>query len=166
MARKPKGEGPAKAPESEDKRLHEETTEKQLADFRAHYLYSGNASESGRELGINERTARDIARKLSAEPSFAEDRRALRANALEELVAMRKRVADLAYERFAGNGDLPEHIDEGANVTIIDKRPDYGKLVLEAEKNAHNLAKLENPGADSPPTEVHITVSGPGGQVA
>ncbi len=161
------GEVPADKPEdSEAKRPYAITTAEQEADFRAHYLYSGNASESARSIGINERTGRDMAARLSEEESFASDRRKMRARALEELVAKRMRVADTALARFEDELPMPEHVDEGGHVTIIDKRSDYGKLVLEAEKNAHNLAKAENPGDAGKPAEVHIHVTGPGGQAA
>lgn len=119
-------------------------------EFRAHYLYSGVASESARHVGIPERTGREFASELTGDPEFAAARRTLRAQALEEAVAMRRRVAEKALERFEGEAPM----GEGA----IDRRPDFGKLVLEAEKNAHNLAKIDNPldPDKSGKTEVHI----------
>lgn len=121
------------------------------AEFRAHYLYSGNAAESARAVGLPERTGREIAKRLNAEESFAADRRALRARALDELVSMRMRVARKAVERFESDAFIDE---PGA----IDKRPDYGKLVVEAEKAAHNLAKLSGGEDDAPPTRVEVTI--------
>lgn len=131
-------------------------------EFRAHYLYSGIARESARAVGIPERTGQDWAEKLVNDPSFAADRAALRARALDELVAMRMRVAAKALQRF--EDDSEPTVPEGEGANVIDKRPDFGRLVLEAEKNAHGLAKIERPldGA-SKPSEVHITVTGPGG---
>lgn len=133
------------------------TDEETIAKFRAAYLYSGNASKCARDLNLPERTGRWIAEWLSEQPDFAEDRRKLRARALEELIAMRTRVAETAAERFEDDLFIPE-VGEGSNVTIIDKRPDYAKVVLEAEKNAHNLAKIEieqrNP--ERQPVEVHV----------
>jgi len=134
------------------------TPEAAVAEFRAHYLYSGNAAESARETGLNERTGRDIARELSQDPDFTEARRQMRATALEELVAMRMRVAQTALDRFSGALEAPAALSEDASVVIIDKRADYGKLVLDAEKNAHNLAKAEAPDAGKP-TEVHVTIT-------
>lgn len=138
----------------------EPTEERLIAEFRAHYLYSGNASESAKAVGMPERTGRDIARKLSSDADFAEARRQLRAGALEELVAMRLRVAQKALDRFEGDLEAPEPIENGPPVTVIDKRADYGKLVLEAEKNAHNLAKFEaeKKGELGKPSEVHVIV--------
>lgn len=138
-----------------------ETSPEVVAEFRAHYLYSGNASESARAVKLPERTGRDIARQLVNDESFAADRRLLRSAALEELIAMRTRVAQKALERFEADLEVPE-VSEDAMVTVIDKRADYGKLVLDAEKNAHNLAKLEGD-ADEPnvgTTEVHIHLAG------
>lgn len=135
-----------------------DTPENVVAEFRAHYLYSGNASESARKVGLNENTGRDLARKLVSDEEFAAARRALRASALEELVAMRLRVAQKALDRFEGELPEPPASEGGAPVVVIDKRADYGKLVLDAEKNAHNLAKLDAGTSDERggTTEVHI----------
>jgi hypothetical protein len=123
------------------------TDEETVAEFRAHYLFSGNASESAKAVGIPERTGRDIAARLIEDSSFAEDRRRLRAIALDELVAMRMRIARGSLGRFEdehGGIDVKTFGgDEGATVSITDKRHEYGKLVLEAEKNAQHLAKFE-----------------------
>jgi len=142
------------------------TDEATLAEFRARYLYSGNASKTARELNLPERTGRELAEKLSEDPEFAEARRKLRAQALEEHVAMRKRVADVALERFEdANGGIDVRQfggEDNPSVTITDKRHEYGKLVLDAEKNAHNLAKLETeqrPGGGQP-VEVHVHLKG------
>jgi hypothetical protein len=105
------------------------------AEFQAHYLYSGNASESAAAVGIPESTGRDIAKRLQGQAEFVEARRQLRTRALDELVAMRMRVARKAVERFE---DEPSFAPGE-----IDKRPEFGRLVIEAEKSAQHLAKLE-----------------------
>lgn len=113
------------------------------AQFRAHYLYSGNAAESARSVKLAESTGRDLAAKLAQTKAFVEARRKLRDQYLDELVACRMRVVRTAVERFEGDLDIPEPSEKGPPVVVIDKRADYGKLVLDAEKNAHNLAKLD-----------------------
>lgn len=129
------------------------TEEEQVAEFRARYLYSGNASAVARELKIDERTGRRIAERIEADPSFAEDVRKLHAHALKRHVTMRIRVCERAAERFEEELPVPEVVGDG-NVTIIDKRPEYARVVLEGEKNAHALAKFEaelaKPGTDKP----------------
>jgi hypothetical protein len=62
-----------------------------------------------------------------------------------------------------GSLPMPENVGDGASVTIIDKRADYGKLVLDAEKNAHNLARLdaERSGEIAGSREVVISIAGP-----
>ncbi len=137
-----------------------QTPEEKVAEFRAHYLWSGNATESAKAVGIPDRTARDIVERLVEDPTFAADRRKLRVQALDELVSMRMRVARKALERYEEEG--PE-IPEGAEgVTIIDKRPDHGRLVMDAEKNAHNLAKMDDPERDQAGTKsVTIHITGP-----
>lgn len=130
------------------------------ARFRAEYLISGNASASARKVGLPESTGRDLAQQLCEEPDFVEARRKLRANALEELVAMRMQVARLALKR-ARKKKADEYAFESGGA-VIDKRPDWAKLVLDAEKNAHALAKVES--ADSgqgTPQQVEIHVHGP-----
>jgi len=122
------------------------TDEGLVAAFRAAYLYSGNASKSARDLNIPASTGRDIAARLSKDPEFVTLRRELRAQALDELVAMRQRMAELAAERFEdsdGGIDVKKFGGEDAVVTITDKRADYGKLLIDAEKNAQNLARLD-----------------------
>ncbi len=141
-------------------RKRQNTDAATLQEFRADYIYTGNASKSGKKLGINDRTARQIAQNLSADPGFAAERRALRAQYLDDLVAMRMRVANKAVERFLAGA--PEvNAADGAMITIIDKRPDYGKVVLDAEKNAQNLARLdaERSGEIVPDREVTIVVT-------
>jgi hypothetical protein len=139
-----------------------------VEQFRAAYLYSGNASKCARDLGIAEQTGRELAKKLSAEPGFGEERRALRAQALEELVAMRQRIAEEAsgrfhsetggidVKRFGGSGD------DDPQITITDRRHEYGKLVFEAEKNAQALARLdaERGGEIAPEREVVVRFEG------
>jgi hypothetical protein len=123
------------------------TDEETLAEFRAKYLYSGNASAVGREMDIPERTARKLAERLEEDPTFADDGRKLRARALDRLVAMRLRVAETSLDRFesdTGGIDARQFGGEDASVTITDKRHEYGKLVLEAEKNAQHLAKFDS----------------------
>lgn len=131
-------------------------------EFRADYLYTGNASKSGRKVGLNDRTARDLARRANEDPVFTEARRKLRAQYLDDCVAMRMKVVRKAVERFMAKA--PEvHAEAGAIVTIIDKRADYGKVVLDAEKNAQNLARLEaeKSGEILTNREVKITIAGP-----
>jgi phage terminase small subunit len=139
-----------------------ETSPETIAEFRAHYLYSGNASESARAVGLPDRTGRDIAARLAEDTSFAADRRRLRDTALDELVAMRMRVARVALERFEAPAPAPL-VGANGEIPQMDRRPDFGKLVMDAEKNAQALAKIENPEPDKP-TEVTIRVFGPGGE--
>jgi hypothetical protein len=137
------------------------TPDETVAEFRARYLYSGNAAAVGRELEIPERTARKIAERLEDDPTFAEEGRKLRERALSRHVAMRLRVAEVAAERFEdanGGIEVKRFGGEDAPVTIIDKRADYGKLVLEAEKNAHNLARFDAEKSGQVQPERHVTI--------
>jgi hypothetical protein len=149
-AKREAGQQSAQKKPSTDRSDRKLTSEKQKAEFRAHYLLSGNASESAEAVGMNDRTGRDLAAKLSKEESFADDRRALRATFLEEHIAYRMRVTRKSFLRF--NADDFEPMPG-----VVDRRPDYGKLVLDAEKNAHNLAKVDNPlDGQGGTTEVHV----------
>lgn len=133
--------------------------------FRAEYLLTANASKAARavskKLGceLNERTARDIAAELDEETEFSEARRKQRARYLEEAVAARQDVLRTALKRAKAKSADVYHFGEGG--TAIDKRPDWAKVVLDVEKNAHALAKAESGIPDGKPTEVRITVSGP-----
>lgn len=137
------------------------TPEDDIAKFRAEYIYSRNASATGRKTGIEERTARRLAEEFEAEPAFAEAVRALRARYLDRLTSMRMSIAEIAHERFlddSGGIDVRNFGGEdNATVVITDKRHEYGKLVLDAEKNAQSLSRLENPGdGGDKPVEVHV----------
>jgi phage terminase small subunit len=136
------------------------------AKFRAHYLYSGNASASARAVGLPASTGRGLAQRLAEQPDFVEERRKLRARALDELVALRMRVARTAATRVFAPLPMPEHVSEGASVTVVDKRADYARVVLEAEKNAHNLARYdsERSGQLGGSREVVINITGPDGE--
>lgn len=136
------------------------TPEDVRAKFRAEYLISGNAAASAKRVGIPERTGRDLAQELCDDPEFTADRRKLRANALDELVAMRMEMARLAVKRAKKKSADEYHFGEGG--TVIDKRPEWAKVVLDAEKNAHALAKVESgDGGNSAPQQVEIHVHGP-----
>lgn len=75
---------------------------------------------------------------------------------------MRMRVARKAVERFESD-DLDIQ-GGGENVTVIDKRADYGRLVIEAEKAAHHLAKLdEGEKQEAPIGGVVINIQAPEG---
>lgn len=117
------------------------TDEEVVAQFRAHYLYSGNVSKSARAVGLAVSTGRDIARRLVDDPEFTKARRQLRAQALDELVQMRMQVARTSLKRFATRELVTQ--GGGENAVVIDKSPEYGRLVLDAEKNAQHLAKFD-----------------------
>lgn len=135
------------------------TPEETVARFRAHYLYSGNASESARAVNLPESTGREIAQRLVEDSEFVAARRKLRAMEVDECVAARRRVRQTALERFESMTGGIEVKQFGESVTIIDKRHEYGKLVLEAEKNAHNLARIESENiADATPLEVTVNL--------
>lgn len=137
--------------------------------FRALYLVDGNASRCARLVGIPGQTGRDLAAEFMEEPGFVEARRKLRAKELEERIQDRNEVARLALRRFksaTGGIDVKRFGGEDGRqtVSITDKRHEYGKLILDAEKNAHALAKLESGVSDDQkPTEVVIRVTGPDG---
>lgn len=114
-----------------------------LEEFRAEYLYSGNASRCGRKLGIPERTARKIAERLEADPAFAEDGRKQRAKSLDRVQLMVMGVVEAAHDRYLEPLPMPENIPEDANITIVDKRADDGKLVVMALGELRQLAKFE-----------------------
>ncbi len=122
-------------------------------EFRALYLLSGNAEKSAKELGVAPRTGGEWAKKCNNDPEFAAERRELRAGFLDELIFMRQRVARKAEERVMCEAP----IEPGC----FDKRPDWAKVVLDAEKNAHSLAKAEGPVDNDDKTPVVINVHGP-----
>lgn len=128
--------------------MHGEPTDTAIVEqFRADYLYSGNAAKSGRKFGLSPSTARDIARRLVDDADFATERRRLRAIAVDEAERAVMQVIDTGLRRFkapAPEIDIPEG-RSGPNVmvTIVDKRPDYGKLVVDAHKSLVGRQRLD-----------------------
>lgn len=120
------------------------TEEAVVAEFRARYLYSRNASKIGRELGIGDRTARRLAEQCEADKDFADAVRNIRVKAVDRLLGLAISVAETAHGRYLDDLPMPENVGEGASVTIVDKRFEDGKLVLEAAKHAANLAKFDS----------------------
>jgi phage terminase small subunit len=118
------------------------TPEDILAQFRAEYLISGNASECARKVGMSESAGRSYAVELNADVSFGEERRSLRAQYLDECVHARMRIMRKAEERAMAE-DANVYSDANGGITVVDKRKDWADVVLAAEKNAHNLAKIE-----------------------
>jgi phage terminase small subunit len=118
-----------------------ETSPEDRAKFRAHYLLSGNASHAGRQIGVCASTACDIANELLTEPGFLEDRKALRDRELEECIGARRLVRETAIKHATEAAADVYHLGESS--TVIDNRAVWAKLLLEAEKNAHGLAKIE-----------------------
>lgn len=132
---------------------HDEET---WAKFRASFLLTGNASKSGKEVGIPASTANDYVRKLRDDPTFAQDRQALRAGYLAELEALRMSVARTAAIRAKKkSGDIYTFGEGG---TVVDKRSEWAKVVLDAEKNAVHALRSSEPEApiQRQPIEVHI----------
>lgn len=120
------------------------TSEEVRAQFRAHYLLSGNAKASGKAVGLPKSTAHDIARELSSEPEFGKARAELRANAIDEVERSLMEVVRVGLARFKAPPpeiDIPE--GSGAVVNITDKRCDYGALVINAHKAIVGRTRLE-----------------------
>ena len=129
-----------------------------VARFEALYLLSGNAAACGRKLGISASTAAGIAARLSKDPLFKKAREELRAQYLDELVMQRQRIAHLAATRaMRKTADTYEGI---TGPTVVDNRPAYMRIVLDAEKNAHALAKLEVAAHEQNGPAVIINLSG------
>lgn len=127
----------------------ERHSETKRAEFRALYLLTGNATKSALEIGACASTGVKWAQALAQDAEFLKERIIQRDNAFGECVARRMRVADVASDRF-----------EGQQTGEIDTRYQYGKLILDSERNAISLARV-TVHADSPPAVVNITVSGP-----
>lgn len=121
------------------------TDEAVVSAFRASYLFTRNASKSGREIGIPERTARKLALELADDADFAEACRRQRALDIEESAEARREVRRISLSRFkskTGGIDVKSFGEDGP-VIVTDRRHEYGKLILDAEKNTHNLARLD-----------------------
>ena len=138
-------------------------TEEKRIEFRAAYLRTGNASAAAREVGINERTGREIAQKLEEhDPTLAEDRRALRARALPVVEAMMVEAAQIAFARIHESPLSPREQAELMkefglkSLTLQDLRGQYFRGLVEVQK-----ALLK--GADGPTLDginVAVNVSG------
>lgn len=137
------------------------TPDDKVAKFRAEFLITGNASESARRSDLPIGTGNDIAKRLRADPDFQKAREDLRRDYLDELVHMRMRMARKALERFEEDSEQLAPSRDGS-VTIVDKRYEYGKLVVDAEKSAQRLAQIEagNSSDSSVPITFNVVVKG------
>ncbi len=120
------------------------TDEAVVAAFRADYLYTGNAAKSARKVGIPEGTGRDIARRLADDSEFAAERRRLRANALDEAERAVMDVVRIGRKRYRDELPEPKAVGEGATVVITDRRPDYGKLIIDAHKTLAQRTRFDD----------------------
>lgn len=120
------------------------TEESVVAEFRARYLYSRNASKIGREMKLGERTARRLAEECEADQAFADAVRNIRVRAVDRLLGLALDIAETAHGRYLDPLPMPENVEKGAMITIVDKRFEDGKLVMEAAKHAANLAKFDS----------------------
>jgi len=135
------------------------------AKFRAEYLRLANASRAGQLVGIEERTARNLAQKADADPEFSEARRQLYARALDETESLMLNVVRTAHDRY--QDELPEpEIPEGFRGTIIvkDERPAHGRLVVDSHRAllAHQKAIAEAGDGPSQPVVVIDRYAPPG----
>jgi hypothetical protein len=128
--------------------------------FRASYLYTGNATKSAKLLGFGEARGRDIARELRKDPAFVAECRELRGQALDEVERALMGVVRTAERRFHGKMPLP-----CGDAPVIDKRPDYGKLVVDAHRTILGRTRhdVERDGTVVPPGGINITITGPDG---
>lgn len=120
------------------------TDESIVAAFRADYLYTGNAAKSARKVGIPSETGRDIARRLADDAEFAAERRRLRANALDEAERAVMDVVRIGRRRFGEPLPEPKEVGAGGTVVITDRRPDYGKLVIDAHKSLAQRTRFDD----------------------
>lgn len=124
--------------------------------FRAEYLLTNSpyrarnnmANDPDCEWPISQGTATAWAKELREDQEFRAEQKAITDDYLGELVAARMRIARTAEDRFMG----PQ---EGE----VDNRPQYARVVIDAERNAHYLAKLITPDVSTP--NVTINVTGP-----
>lgn len=119
------------------------TSADKVAKFRAEYLTCGNASEAARRVGLEIYTGCNLANKLNQDESFQNERKSLRARYLEECIAMRMDVTREAQRLAYAEPVVPDGNGKGP-VIVNDARPQYMRAVIDAEKNAHHLAKLED----------------------
>jgi hypothetical protein len=132
------------------------------ADFRMHYLASGNAAWSGRQVGIeNKRTACDWAKRARLDPDFLKARDELMERAVQDAEMMVLSAAERVWERvMAGPMDLEKLAAMGAkngikSFTQQDPNPQYFRGLVDAYKAiaAYRVKIAESaPGAREPVT--------------
>lgn len=125
----------------------------------AHNAWSLEQEEAGRPV-VTYRQFASICAKYRQTDEFQEALREWRAGTFHRAVVMRCNVAEKAHERFMA--DDPEPVTTPGVMQPVDRRPDYGRIVVDCERNAHHLAsKVEPRGDVAKPTEINITVAGP-----
>jgi len=115
--------------------------------FRAEYLVNGHIHKASAICGISPSLGKKFARDFEKDPEFLADRRAMFEGYLVEAITARQEIMRVAKKR-AEKKKADVYKDQGV---VIDKRPDWAKIVLDCEKNASNLAKLLTPDTTARP---------------
>jgi hypothetical protein len=71
-----------------------------VAEFRAQYLLSRNASAAALKVGLNDRTGRKLAEEAEQDPEFSEACRKLRARYIPEIEAILQDCVRIAHKRI------------------------------------------------------------------
>lgn len=135
------------------------------AQFREHYLRTGNVAAAARQAGVNENTAYNLARYANGDPDFVAARHEMWTRALPDVERMLMTGVQIAWDRLEqGPVKLSELADLGAaKIQIQDPGPQYLRGIVDAMRvlTVHRSKELEGAKPESGP--VVINVYGPEG---
>ncbi len=136
------------------------------AEFRKHYLVTGNATASAKTVGLSPRTGADLATRANSDPEFAQARREMYDRALPDAERMLMAGLQIALERL--NKDPDETLDRlmamsggQGKVSYQDPGAQYFRSMAAAVDTIAKIRKLdaEKSGEIRGASEVTIVVS-------
>lgn len=119
------------------------------AEFRKHYLITGNASGSAKAVGLSPDTGASLAKRANADPEFTEARAALRARLLPDAEQMLRSGLEIALERLNETPPTPRDLAAMAleyglkSASYQDPRPAYFRGMSSAVAALSGLRKSE-----------------------
>lgn len=115
-------------------------TEAQKAEFRKHYLLSGNRSAAARAVGISPWAGFRLAKECNADADFVAARQEMYTSALRDAEQMMLSAIETAMERFEAGAPDPMDIAKRAqeyglkSFVYQDNSPQYLKGIVDAFK--------------------------------
>lgn len=130
------------------------------AEFRKHYLVTGNIRAASRQVKISHSTGQDLADRANKDSAFVQARAAMYARALPDAERMLIGALEIAYDRLEAGPEFTgsDLAQSGAQkITIQDPGPQYLRGIADGVKVLALVRKSAEATSDSDkPVQVHV----------